>query len=113
MKPEMLAAAIKLIVANFIRDNAERFRGPRGKDGAHGINGSPGERGAKGERGGQGERGMSGARGETGPRGMDGRNGKDGKDGSNGRDADPVQEWEFEIMRNKNGYIYSVKARPK
>lgn len=68
----------------YLSNNPEQFKGPKGDKGEQGPKGEPG---AKGERGSQGIQGEQGIQGGQGPRGYQGVQGPKGDKGDTGSDA--------------------------
>ena len=86
---------VSVELKNYVNDNVETFKGPKGdvgpqgQRGPQGIKGDTGEQGSEGPRGIQGERGL---RGEQGPQGLRGMTGAKGDKGKDGRDTIVVSE---------------------
>tara|TARA_R100000808_G_C2080419_1_gene104480 strand:+ start:120 stop:440 length:321 start_codon:yes stop_codon:yes gene_type:complete len=76
--------------------------------------GPAGPKGEKGERGPKGEKGDKGDKGDKGPKGEDGIDGQDGETVIvHQYDLDkPAPIYEFEILRNGQGQIIKVIAKP-
>src|SRR5699024_664795 len=86
---------VSVELKNYVNDNVETFKGPKGDEGKQGqrgpqgVKGDTGEQGSEGPRGIQGERGL---RGEQGPQGLRGMTGAKGDKGKDGRDTIVVSE---------------------
>ena len=95
---------VSVELKNYVNDNAETFKGPKGdkgpqgqrgpqgvkgdagEQGLQGPQGLQGERGLRGEQGPEGPKGLTGAKGDTGPQGPKGDKGDTGPKGENGKD---------------------------
>ena len=77
---------VSVELKNYVNDNAETFKGPKGDEGKQGqrgpqgVKGDTGEQGLQGPQGIQGEGGLRGEQGPQGPRGMTGAKGDNGQD---------------------------------
>ena len=78
---------VSVELKNYVNDNVETFKGPKGDEGKQGqrgpqgVKGDTGEQGLQGPQGIQGERGLRGEQGPEGPRGMTGPKGDKGDEG--------------------------------
>ena len=81
---------VSVELKNYVNDNAETFKGPKGDEGKQGqrgpqgVKGDTGEQGLQGPRGLQGIQGERGLRGEQGPQGIQGERGLRGEQGPQG-----------------------------
>ena len=87
---------VSVELKNYVNDNVETFKGPKGDEGKQGqrgpqgVKGDTGEQGIQGPKGEKGTDGLNGARGPKGDKGDTGAMGPQGpagKDGVNGTDA--------------------------
>ena len=102
---------VTLDLKNYVNDNAETFKGPKGDEGKQGqrgpqgVKGDTGEQGLQGPQGIQGERGLRGEQGPQGPRGMTGTKGDKGE---RGFDSTQINFRDFKIHSDMpyrfNGY---------
>ena len=72
---------IETDLKNFVNNNPEQFKGPKGENGPQGLKG---EKGEKGDVGPQGEQGLKGDTGAQGPQGKTGLTGPKGDKGDAG-----------------------------
>ena len=85
---------VSVELKNYVNDNAETFKGPKGDEGKQGqrgpqgVKGDTGERGLEGPQGIQGERGLRGEQGPQGPKGLTGTKGDTGPQGPKGDKGD-------------------------
>ena len=109
---------VSLELKNYVNDNAETFKGPKGDEGKQGQRGPQGakgdtgeqglqgpqgiqgERGLRGEQGPQGPRGMTGAKGDTGPQGPKGDKGDTGPQGIQGENGEDINTTVYNINVN-------------
>ena len=75
---------VSVELKNYVNDNAETFKGPKGDEGKQGQRGPQGFKGDTGEQGLQGVQGERGLRGERGPQGLQGTRGPQGLKGDKG-----------------------------
>ena len=81
---------VSVELKNYVNENVETFKGPKGDEGKQGqrgpqgVKGDTGEQGIQGPQGIQGERGLRGEQGPQGPRGMTGPKGDKGDNGLDG-----------------------------
>ena len=81
---------VSVELKNYVNDNAETFKGPKGDTGPQGQRGPQGPKGDTGEQGLQGPQGIQGERGlrgEQGPQGLRGMTGAKGDKGDKGEDT--------------------------
>lgn len=108
MKAAEIVALVRYHVVDLMAENVAKFRtGPKG---------AQGQQGPKGDKGDRGEAGPKGAQGLIGPRGLQGDMGPMGPKGPKGDRGEPGEfvyskEWAFEVDRDRNGYIVSIRAR--
>ena len=79
---------VSVELKNYVNDNAETFKGPKGDEGKQGQRGPQGVKGDTGEQGLQGPRGLQGIKGERGLRGEQGLKGDKGLQGPTGLKGD-------------------------
>src|SRR5699024_10728257 len=75
---------VSVELKNYVNDNIETFKGPKGYKGDQGPRGPQGVKGDTGEQGLQGPRGLQGMQGERGLRGEQGPKGEQGIQGPKG-----------------------------
>ena len=71
----------------YLSNNPEQFKGPKGDKGEQGPKGDTGEKGEKGNQGIRGPQGDKGEQGERGPQGVKGERGSRGEQGPQGEDG--------------------------
>ena len=84
----------------YLSNNPEQFKGPKGdkgEQGPKGDTGEKGERGSQGIRGSQGDKGEQGERGPQGVKGERGSRGEQGPQGENGKDSTQINYRDIKI----------------
>ena len=105
---------VSVELKNYVNDNVETFKGPKGDEGKQGQRGPQGvkgdtgerglqgpqgiqgERGLRGEQGPEGSKGLTGAKGDTGPQGPKGDKGDTGQKGDTGPKGEDGKDFKFE-----------------
>ena len=105
---------VSVELKNYVNDNVETFKGPKGDEGKQGQRGPQGvkgdtgerglqgpqgiqgERGLRGEQGPEGSKGLTGAKGDTGPQGPKGDKGDTGQKGETGPKGEDGKDFKFE-----------------
>lgn len=85
----------------YLSNNPEQFKGPKGDEGEQGPKGDTGEKGEKGNQGVIGPRGDKGEQGLQGPQGIRGERGvrgEQGPQGENGKDSTQVNYRDIKIL---------------
>lgn len=95
----------------YLSNNPEQFKGPKGDKGEQGPKGDTGEKGEKGNQGISGPQGDKGEQGERGPQGVKGERGsrgEQGPQGENGKDSTQINYRDIKIHADMpykfNGY---------
>lgn len=84
----------------YLSNNPEQFKGPKGDKGEQGPKGDTGEKGEKGNQGIRGLQGDKGEQGERGPQGVKGERGsrgEQGPQGENGKDSTQINYRDIKI----------------
>ena len=84
----------------YLSNNPEQFKGPKGDKGEQGPKGDTGEKGEKGNQGIRGPQGDKGEQGERGPQGVKGERGsrgEQGPQGENGKDSTQINYRDIKI----------------
>lgn len=85
----------------YLSNNPEQFKGPKGDKGEQGPKGDTGEKGEKGNQGISGPQGDKGEQGERGPQGVKGERGsrgEQGPQGENGKDSTQVNYRDMKVL---------------
>ncbi|WP_239706551.1 MULTISPECIES: BppU family phage baseplate upper protein [unclassified Mammaliicoccus] len=108
---------VSVELKNYVNDNAETFKGPKGDEGKQGqrgpqgVKGDTGERGLEGPQGPQGERGLRGEQGPEGPKGLTGAKGDTGPQGPKGDKGDTgPQGIQGENGEDINTTVYNINV---
>ena len=83
---------VSVELKNYVNDNAETFKGPKGDEGKQGQRGPQGVKGDTGEQGLQGPQGIQGEEGPEGKQGPEGKVGPQGPQGEKGEDGEVTFE---------------------
>ena len=78
---------VSVELKNYVNDNVETFKGPKGDTGSQGQRGPQGPKGDTGEQGPEGKQGLQGERGIQGEQGPQGLRGLQGAKGDKGDDT--------------------------
>ena len=105
---------VSVELKNYVNDNAETFKGPKGDEGKQGQRGPQGVKGDTGEQGLQGVQGERGLRGERGPQGLQGTRGPQGLKGDKGERGEQGPKGdlgvEFERIENIESDITNLSS---
>lgn len=108
---------VSVELKNYVNDNVETFKGPKGDEGKQGqrgpqgVKGDTGERGLEGPQGPQGERGLRGEQGPEGPKGLTGAKGDTGPQGPKGDKGDTgPQGIQGENGEDINTTVYNINV---
>lgn len=83
---------VSVELKNYVNDNVENFKGPKGDKGEQGPQGQHGVKGDTGEQGLQGPQGIQGEEGPEGKQGPEGKMGPQGPQGEKGQDGEVTFE---------------------
>ena len=109
---------VSVELKNYVNDNAETFKGPKGDKGdqgprgPQGVKGDTGEQGLQGPRGLQGMQGERGLRGEQGPKGEQGIQGPKGETGPKGIKGDKGDKGDVGPVSNANFTLDANSSAP-
>src|SRR5699024_2266241 len=109
---------VSVELKNYVNDNAETFKGPKGDKGdqgprgPQGVKGDTGEQGLQGPRGLQGMQGERGLRGEQGPKGEQGIQGPKGETGPKGIKGDKGEKGDVGPVSNANFTLDANSSAP-
>ena len=108
---------VSVELKNYVNDNVETFKGPKGDEGKQGqrgpqgVKGDTGEQGLEGPQGPQGERGLRGEQGPEGPKGLTGAKGDTGPQGPKGDKGDTgPQGIQGENGEDINTTVYNINV---